>query len=267
MEQIIKFSSFVILFQLVLQMSSCNAESLAGLFSTMKTTPLAHSCADAAQLGMYDNGFYTLHDTNDKKYTAYCDFTSEPGFAWTLIFSFSRHIVRTEPSQILKRKSIGDNAPVNQDSPNWSAFRFGQARTESLREVSSHFRFTCSEDGPFIAIANQNDYLRANFSSIDPLTLNVGHEKCAPVEFVSVRNVSCADCVVSFSQRKNIWSLHVDAWLAQNKCGMAKINDEAVHSEDIFGFYDQFNPKFTCTKHDWSTTQLWFGSRLYSEDH
>ena len=69
----------------------------------MKTTPLAHSCADAAQLGMYDNGFYTLHDTSDKKYTAYCDFTSEPGFAWTLILSFSRHIVRTEPSQVSKQ--------------------------------------------------------------------------------------------------------------------------------------------------------------------
>ena len=35
------------------------------------------------------NGFYSVFDQDDILFQAYCDFNSEPNFAWTLIMSYS----------------------------------------------------------------------------------------------------------------------------------------------------------------------------------
>ena len=49
---------------------------------------------------MKENGYCTLYDKRFNKFTAYCDFTSEPGYAWTLVASFERDIVRGEATQV-----------------------------------------------------------------------------------------------------------------------------------------------------------------------
>ena len=59
------------------------------------------SCVDCGLLGMKENGYCTIHDNDFNKFLAYCDFTSEPGYAWTLVMSYSRHIVQSEGSQVM----------------------------------------------------------------------------------------------------------------------------------------------------------------------
>ena len=65
---------------------------------SVKTTP--KSCRQYGRLGYRENGHCTLFDSKLRLFTAYCDFTSEPGFAWTLVASFSRQMVQTEISKV-----------------------------------------------------------------------------------------------------------------------------------------------------------------------
>ena len=59
-------------------------------------TALPNSCAQCGQFGMTENGYCTVQDAHLHKFIAYCDFTSEPGYAWTLVASFSRRMVRSK---------------------------------------------------------------------------------------------------------------------------------------------------------------------------
>ncbi len=86
---------------------------------------------------------------------------------------------------MLRKKSLGENWPFNQDTPNWYGFRAGKNRMDAVKQVSSHFRMTCSANGPFTGISHMNDYVRVSFSSLDPFTLN-GY-KCFDVEYISIR--------------------------------------------------------------------------------
>lgn len=61
----------------------------------------ARNCRDCALAGLEENGHCTIYDDEGNKFTAYCDITSEPGYAWTLVTSFSRRIVRSEASQVI----------------------------------------------------------------------------------------------------------------------------------------------------------------------
>ena len=58
------------------------------------------TCSHFGMLGFRENGYCTLYDSKLGRFTAYCDFTSEPGYAWTLITSLSRHFVRKGSSGV-----------------------------------------------------------------------------------------------------------------------------------------------------------------------
>ena len=64
------------------------------------TKLLPRSCVHCGVLGLKENGFCTLYDSTLNPFTAYCDVTSEPGYAWTLVTSFSRQVVQTEVNQV-----------------------------------------------------------------------------------------------------------------------------------------------------------------------
>jgi len=42
---------------------------------------IARSCLDYLQHGVFESDFYWLFDSHDKRYVAYCDFSSEQGAA------------------------------------------------------------------------------------------------------------------------------------------------------------------------------------------
>ena len=47
------------------------------------------SCQDYKAAGSTASGLYTVDDDNNQTFQVFCDFDSEPGFAWNLIESFS----------------------------------------------------------------------------------------------------------------------------------------------------------------------------------
>ena len=100
---------------IILLQHVCNCQ-LSTLFTTVKRTPTPRACVEFLQEGITKDGYYSLYDFADRQYTAYCDFTSDPGSAWTLITSFSRHAVRNEQSQVrqisLGLANVHENFPL-----------------------------------------------------------------------------------------------------------------------------------------------------------
>ena len=47
------------------------------------------SCQSYKAAGETSSGLYTITDDSDQSFQVFCDFDSEPGFAWNLIQSFS----------------------------------------------------------------------------------------------------------------------------------------------------------------------------------
>ena len=49
---------------------------------------LKRSCQDYKEAGVDRSGVYTIEDDSNQTFQAFCDFDSEPGFAWNLIESY-----------------------------------------------------------------------------------------------------------------------------------------------------------------------------------
>ena len=66
--------------------------------------------------GTDPSGVYQLFDpTNNSVYDVFCDFTSEKGFVWTLIESFSFRY-----NDEFKDKAFYEDHPLNQEAFTWS---------------------------------------------------------------------------------------------------------------------------------------------------
>ena len=70
------------------------------------------------------NGYYSLYDSTNKPYLAFCDFQSDPGFAWILIESIS--LAHFGSSAF--KKSFAYNIPSNKCTPIWSNYRLSKAK-------------------------------------------------------------------------------------------------------------------------------------------
>ena len=97
-------------------------------------------------------------------YQTFCDFTSENGFVWTLLESFSlanNNDFKTQP--FLK------DYPVSQNSFRWNKFRLSWSIMNSTLSHSTHFRATCNfkTDGLITT-----DYWRAKTAYLNILQLN-----------------------------------------------------------------------------------------------
>ena len=76
---------------------------------------------------------------------------------------------------------------MNEKTPNWVAFRYSKQTMQSLKAVSTHMRFTCSEEGAFFEMKNYNDYARVKLSELDPLKAFEEKQRCVKTEFISIR--------------------------------------------------------------------------------
>ena len=102
---------------------------------------IARSCLDYLEHGMLESDFYWLFDNKDRRYVAYCDLSSEPGSAWTLVMSFNR---ANKDLPQFQRKSFLDDTPINHNTPNWYSYHQTLERMKNIRSRSSHWRATCS---------------------------------------------------------------------------------------------------------------------------
>ena len=84
---------------------------------------------------------YRLYDSSSNSFPAYCDFKSEPGFAWTLVMSWAN---KNRAWSAFWSTPFNKNAPVNENSLIWNMYRLSLTRMRSLQAHSTHWRATCS---------------------------------------------------------------------------------------------------------------------------
>lgn len=210
-----------------------------------------NSCVDILKSGTKMNGFYQIAGVNGETWTVYCDFTTEPGSAWTLVMSWS--FANAKTPAFLSR-SFTQNAPVNEMTPNWTVYRMSTEQMSFLRTKSTHWRATCSFDQIEI---DYRDYMRGNFEDVDITTLSSGGN-CYNVEYINIRGNSGQGTVGLYQGNGNI--LHViSSW--KGHCAFdGTAGSKSI--EDNFGYYTSTNPAFRCTASPSATTQYWFGSYL-----
>ena len=126
-------------------------------------------------------------------------------------------------------------------------------RMKSLKDVSTHWRATCSFDK--YGINSYKDYVRGNFADADIFAF-LGDGVCLKTEHVNIRGHVGIHKTARFWQVVNTYGLHIDSSVTGCQF-VATVG--AVASEDNFGFYHSTNPQFTCTMNEDSTTQWWFG--------
>ena len=210
---------------------------------------LFESCLDHWKDGKRVSGSYPIN--HNGSFNVSCDFASESGWVWTLVMSQS-HENRKMPE--LKLTSLYSDAPVNESTPNWAAYRLSLGRIKALQSESTHWRVTCSFPTHGV---DYRDYVRANFTEFDPLTFH-GQGICKKTEYMNVRGHNCTGCTSAWWQRENRMLAHDSSY---DRCEFGS-SPGAVVSEDNFGLYGVTNPNFRCSSSDHSTTNYWFGRRV-----
>ena len=180
-----------------------------------------------------------------------CDLRSEPGWSWTLVISQS---LKNRDLPSFKMIPLFNDSALKEDTPNWDEYRLSMKRISQLRHESSHWRVTCSFPQHGI---DYRDYVRVNFSEFDPLTFVSAPTKpdCKKVEYINIRGHNCSQCTSRWWQKPSQF-LHIDSHF--NSCEFGSSPGSSIN-EDNFGYYDQYNPKFRCTKETASSTNHWFG--------
>lgn len=215
-------------------------------------TTIPNSCLDYLKDGVKTNGYYSVAGLNGKTVTVYCDFSSEPGSAWTLVISWA---FANNNLPAFRTQSLTENVPVNERTPNWALYRMSKAQMAFLKRRSTHWRATCSFDKFGV---DYRDYVRGKVKDFD-ITAYLNEQQCQKIEFINVRGNVGYDTTVPFWQMKNTYILCTDT--SVRACQFDG-QSGAVYSEDNFGYYGKYNLKFRCTSGPTATTQHWFGGYL-----
>ena len=210
------------------------------------------SCLDHLKDGVKSNGYYLVYGLNGKKTTVYCDFTTEPGSAWTLVMSWA---MENKNLPAFRSDPLTENAPVNENTPNWTIYRLSKLQMTGVKPWSTHWRARCSFDTFGV---DYKDYLRGTFKDFD-ITTYLGSAKCKKIEFINLRGHIAYHKTVGFWQLKKSAILHTDS--SYGGCQFKGMTG-AVSSEDNFGFHSSTNPNFKCTSGPNATSQYWFGGYL-----
>ena len=208
-----------------------------------------NTCLNYMMAGVRANGYYSVAGQNGETITVYCDFTSEPGSAWTLVMSWS---LANKNLPAFQSQPLTENVPVNEKSPNWVAYRLSNQQMTFMKSKSTHWRATCSF--PKFNF-DYLDYMRGNFKDFDITTL-LGHQQCKNVEYINIRGHAGYHQTVAFWQVRNAYLLHTDSSI---RACQFDATSGATPSEDNFGYYGTIDSKFRCTSDLSATTQYWFG--------
>ena len=198
------------------------------------------------------NGIYNIVDQHNNSFPVYCDFHSEPGFAWTLIQSHS-----LQNNIDFKGKAFYlHDLPTNEDAPEWNSYRLSMSRMKSIRNVSTHWRATCNF---MISVIDFRDYIRTSFAKNDFFAVpgENASARCVWYEFVDIRGNRCEGCRV-YSPYSSLYGYHIDSWWQPAGCDFDG-HPGGIVNEDNFGEYGSLNPAFRCSSSQTSTSQFWIG--------
>lgn len=151
------------------------------------------------------------------------------------------------------------NSPVNDDVPNWEAYRMSLKTMKLLASQSTHWRATTEFKNSGVDYV---DYIRGKNSDFDILSFE-GSGICKPVELINIRGHSGVATTAQFWQKAGFNGLHIDSSITG--C-LFRANGGSVPGENDFGYYceipSRINPNFRGMKNDESTTEYWFGGYL-----
>ena len=116
-----------------------------------------------------------------------------------------------------KTHPLYKDQPVNENLPNWKAYRLSKAPMSSIHSQSSHWRATCNYNSAGVVLAN---YVRSSFGNVDLITLN--GQGCMKMEYVNIRGKGCKECTIWCNQRDG-FTFIISNWFGQfgfrdNKC-------------------------------------------------
>ena len=157
-----------------------------------------------------------------------------------------------------KTHPLYKDQPVNENLPNWKAYRLSKAPMSSIHSQSSHWRATCNYNSAGVVLT---DYVRSSFGNVDPITLN--GQGCMKMEYVNIRGKGCKECTIWCNQRDG-FTFIISNWFGQfgfrdNKCSY-KNAAGSIKYERSFGTYGPKNSGHRCASCRASTTQYWIGS-------
>ena len=118
------------------------------------------SCKDIAKNGTSKSGKYDIYDSNNERFSVYCDLQSEPGFIWTFIQSFS-----LAKRNVFQKARFGKNFEIDIEEGEVNrTIRLSLSQMQSLAIDSTHQRATCNflTDG-----LRYTDYARAKLAGHD----------------------------------------------------------------------------------------------------
>ncbi|XP_031569970.1 uncharacterized protein LOC116304383 [Actinia tenebrosa] len=204
------------------------------------------------------SGEYPITLPSGDKINVFCDFTSEPGFVWTLIesFAFSKHLdYKTKPFTV--------DFPVNPTAPTWDNYRLSRSVMLYVKSNSTLWRATCKYDTDGLST---RDYMKGLLKYMDILAHQSG-DVCAKVLYIDIRGINCTECTTHFRQSNR--HPYVDCAYGRNSLGctfdassggVRKNKDGYWSWDDNFGYYHVHNPNHRCSSSSSSTTQWWLGT-------
>jgi len=216
---------------------------------------LPRTCTDIRNsLGFLpSDGLYSVYDSQDKLFQVYCDFTSEPAFAYTLIesFSFANKGIFTTLGYI-------KDAPYEQNSFNWNKYRLCKERMQLIASHSSHVRATCNIHKHF----STRDYFRIKLQGFG--LFDIFKAQCRRYEYMNIVGNKCSNCTVGTWQVLNE-HLHVNPYysVSLSKCEFGGSASGFPGNFETFGFYNNIDVSFGCCSSASSTTQYWIGSKYH----
>ncbi|CAB4005173.1 Hypothetical predicted protein, partial [Paramuricea clavata] len=79
---------------------------------------------------------------------------------------------------------FSENAPVNENTPNWYRYRMSNSQMNHCKQQSTHWRVACSipQDAKHI----YTNYWRTTFKDFDVMTFR-NYNVCKTIEFVNIR--------------------------------------------------------------------------------
>ena len=162
-------------------------------------------------------------------------------------------------------KSLTDNYPRDAGAPNWIKYRLSKTNMLDLRDVSSHWAYTCAYDTRGFSTT---DYILSRFNETDPLGFNQFNTfKCRLYEYFNVNGDMCENCHIETYQSSS-HTLHYNAQGVQRTddgCDGLQLSVSyptcSTGPVQFFGAYDCYSELHSCTASAQATTQLWFITR------
>lgn len=201
------------------------------------------------------NGVYPITLPSGDNIKVFCDFTSEPGFVWTLIesFEFSKRLDYMD-------KPFTADYPVNIPSPQWNNYRLSRPVMLHVKNYSKLWRATCKYDTDGLS---KRDYMKALLEKMD--ILSHSGVVCAHVQHIDIRGINCKECTTFFYQGSTRHPYVDCGWGRPNLGCTFDARSGGVHDaygnwDDNFGYYIVHNPNHRCSSSSSSTTQWWLGT-------